>query len=180
MYFKPIAQRAPNNAVLQLDHDELVVLNRLLAKTMITAARSEPQEEASVSCQAVQLATRIYKFRRRRDARTDELFGRGLFADPAWDMLLDLFIHNAQGINVSVTSACVGSNAPPTTALRHLAEFERRGMVERRQHPTDGRVWLANLTIEAMAMMHEILRDFAELMSGDSPEVAERGAPRDC
>ena len=40
----------------------------------------------------------------------DELFG-----EPAWDILLDLYIANVENKPVSVSSACIGSAAPPTT-----------------------------------------------------------------
>jgi DNA-binding MarR family transcriptional regulator len=63
----------------------------------------------------------------------------GLFGEPCYDMLLDLAAHDSKGHQVSITSACVASHAPPTTALRYIETLEGVGMVERRQDPLDGR-----------------------------------------
>lgn len=66
----------------------------------------EEADELAVKAQA------IYRFRRRRDRAFDD----GLFADPSWDILLDLFIAGKQGQRVSVSSACVSSAAHDSAA----------------------------------------------------------------
>lgn len=63
----------------------------------------------------------------------------GLFADPAWDMLLDLFAASAEGVRVSVSSACIASGVATSTALRWINELELGGLVTRRPDPLDGR-----------------------------------------
>ena len=61
------------------------------------------------------LARKAYALRRKRAA----LFGNpDLFGEPAWDILLDLYIAAGEGKPVSVSSACIGSAAPATTGLR--------------------------------------------------------------
>lgn len=62
-----------------------------------------------------------------------------LFADPAWDMLLDLFASSAEGRRVSVSSACLASGVATSTALRWVSELEDAGCVARHPDPTDGR-----------------------------------------
>jgi hypothetical protein len=47
----------------------------------------------------------------------ERLLPAGLFADPAWDMLLDLYAAEIEEQPVSVTSACIAAAAPATTAL---------------------------------------------------------------
>lgn len=54
-----------------------------------------------------------------------------IFGEPAWDMLLDLFIAAHEGKPVSVSSACIASGAPATTALRWLVRLETLGLVTR-------------------------------------------------
>jgi hypothetical protein len=56
----------------------------------------------------------IIKKRRLRE----RFFGAELFADPAWDILLDLKAAGLEGQNVSVSSLCIAAAVPPTTALR--------------------------------------------------------------
>ncbi len=69
----------------------------------------------------------------------EKLFPEGLFADPAWDILLDLFACDLDGIPVYVSDACLASGVPPTTGLRWLAKLEELQLVERRQDSSDGR-----------------------------------------
>jgi len=73
-------------------------------------------------------ARRTYRNRRSRNA----LFAdEALFGEPAWDLLLDLFIAAKERKRVPVTSACIGAAVPTTTALRWLAVLEERGLVLR-------------------------------------------------
>ncbi len=162
MLMNAIGGGASNFTALHLDTDELVVLNRLLAKASITSS-SRSAKQVLCSSQAIDMAERLYKFRRSREVQAEHAFGGGLFADPAWDIMLDLFIHDARGLSVSVSSACQGSVSPATTALRHLAELERRGIVHRRPHPSDRRVMNVRLSNEALNMMNTVLAGFVDL-----------------
>lgn len=81
-------------------------------------------------------AARWYLCARRRREAT---FGRELFADPCWDIMLDLFASQAEGKRVSVSSACIAANVPATTALRWLTRLEEVGLVKRASDPRDGR-----------------------------------------
>lgn len=90
----------------------------------------------------------------RRDR--DNVFGGDLFGEPAWDMLLDLFIHQSQGKPVSVSSLCMGSAGPATTALRHIKILTDRGHLQRHPDPTDARrIWvsLSPAAFESMATL---------------------------
>lgn len=69
-----------------------------------------------------------------------------LFADPAWDILLDLFAASAERKSVSVTSACVAAAVPVTTAQRWLRDLERRGLVERSHDNGDRRRVLVRIS----------------------------------
>lgn len=62
-----------------------------------------------------------------------------LFADPAWDMLLDLFAAELEGARVSVSSLCIAAAVPGTTALRWIGTMIDAGLFERRADPFDRR-----------------------------------------
>lgn len=67
-----------------------------------------------------------------------------MFGEPTWDLLLDLYIREKAGSRSSVTSACIGSRVPHTTALRHIAALSKAGWVVRIPDETDKRrFWLA-------------------------------------
>lgn len=83
-----------------------------------------------------------------------------LFADPAWDMLLDLTAARAEHARVSVTSLCIASGVPPTTALRWIGQMTEAGLFERVNDDTDRRrafIRLSDKAAEGMA------RYFAQL-----------------
>lgn len=67
-----------------------------------------------------------------------------MFGEPTWDLLLDLYVREKTGSRSSVTSACIGSRVPHTTALRHITALSKAGWVVR--IPDEGdkrRFWLA-------------------------------------
>ena len=94
----------------------------------------------------------IYAARRRRTV----IFGNPeLFGEPAWDILLDLYIAYAEGKQVSVSSACIGSAAPPTTGLRWLGVLAEQGLILREHDPEDQRRVLVRLTERGLCAMDE-------------------------
>lgn len=54
----------------------------------------------------------------RKESKRREIGGGELFGDPAWEMLLDLLLAKIEGREVAVSSACIASGAPMSTALR--------------------------------------------------------------
>ena len=62
-----------------------------------------------------------------------------LFADPAWDILLELLRAEIAQQRVPVSNLCLASNAPATTALRYIKTMNRAGMIVREPDPFDGR-----------------------------------------
>ncbi|MBV9840401.1 MAG: MarR family transcriptional regulator [Sphingomonadaceae bacterium] len=93
-----------------------------------------------------ELAARLLAARRGRS----RIFGDGLFSDPAWEMLLDLYVREARGVETGVSSLGLASGAPPSTALRWLTNLERRGLVERYRSQNDQRVRYVRLTRTAL------------------------------
>ena len=81
------------------------------------------------------------------------IVGAELFGDPAWNILLDLFVREADGKETTVTSACVGADAPSTTALRHLAHLVERQLVLRTTCSVDHRKVYVRLTDDGRARM---------------------------
>lgn len=122
----------------------------------------------------VELARQTYDDRRRRNKifQSDELFG-----EPAWDILLDLFIAAKERRRVSVTSACIGSAVPSTTALRWISILEKQGFLSREADPGDARrvyVRLSPRGYEAMLEYFSASSRSVVLLDDASPDVAKR------
>jgi hypothetical protein len=75
---------------------------------------------------------------RQRQLRA-RFFDGELFGDPAWDMLLDLTAARAEHTRVSVTSLCIASGVPPTTALRWIGQLTEAALFQRVEDEADRR-----------------------------------------
>lgn len=103
----------------------------------------------------------VRKIIRQRQLRA-RFFDGDLFGDPAWDMLLDLTAARAEHTRVSVTSLCIASGVPPTTALRWIGQMTESGLLLRVEDEADRRRAFITLTDRAADAM---ARYFAELGS---------------
>lgn len=66
-------------------------------------------------------------------------FDAALFADPAWDMLLDLYAARLADEPVAVSSLCIAAQVPPTTALRWIRALTEQGLFVRQPDTQDKR-----------------------------------------
>src|SRR5690606_20277359 len=103
--------------------------------------------EAPLNRQRTRLLLDLYNARMR-------LFPSGLFADPAWEMLLDLTHARLAGKRVSVSSLCIAAHGPATTALRRIGDLVKSGLVTRIRDENDGRRVFVELTEEGLARMN--------------------------
>ena len=89
-------------------------------------------EPLEASAQEIRAAIRARRMRA-------QFFAGDLFADPAWDMLLDLFAAELEQRRVSVSSLCIAAAVPPTTALRWIGTMHDSGLFQRQADPSDRR-----------------------------------------
>ncbi len=112
----------------------------------------DPSNAANII--AVKKAADLIEITKRRS----KLFSvANLFADPAWFILLDLFVRQNSGLQTSVSSACHASFSPLTTALRHIAILTDRKIIQRRYDSVDQRRVFLELTDETCAEIQRIL-----------------------
>ena len=110
--------------------------------------RQEPptRREADVGRTAlIARAREEFENRRRRIAT----FGQSMFGEPAWDMLLALYILDVSGQRQTIGSLLDYSGTPPTTAKRWLDFLYAHDLVRREPHPTDRRTAFISLTAKA-------------------------------
>ena len=89
---------------------------------------------------------------RERQARA-QFFDAELFADPAWDMLLDLTAAHGEHQRVSVSSLCIASGVPATTALRWIRQMVDNGLFDRVEDAQDRRRAFISLSEDAVHAM---------------------------
>ena len=83
-----------------------------------------------------------------RKTRRDHFTNPNFFGEPAWDILLDLYIHQVRNEAVTVRSTIIGSGAPSQTAMRWLAILEAEDLIKSEQDPGDTNRMLVRLTAE--------------------------------
>lgn len=109
-------------------------------------------EAPAVDAETVRAIIRARRLRSR-------FFSEELFADPAWDMLLDLLQAEIAQLRVPVSSLCIAAAVPATTALRWIKTMTEQGLFVRRADPHDGRRVFVELAPAASDAMR---RYFAE------------------
>jgi DNA-binding MarR family transcriptional regulator len=150
--------RADPRPVSAIESSGIIELERLQEQLdQLRNKLSGPADQAAPSLlssrEAVEVIREILRYRRRRD----RVFGGDLFGEPAWDILLELYMAELTYKNISVSSACLASAVPATTALRWIGTLEKKGLIMRRNDPMDRRrVWLC-LTPHGSAAMQNYL-----------------------
>lgn len=104
---------------------------RALAELLGERGR-EPSARRPVDAPRIRAHIRARRLRER-------FFPADLFADPAWDILLDLAAAEREGVRVSVSSLCIAASVPTTTGLRWIKAMVDRGMLQREPDPNDAR-----------------------------------------
>jgi DNA-binding MarR family transcriptional regulator len=138
----------PSAARLRQLSDEVsriaATLARLSVGPDVPAEKPEPPrgEAPSVSLDTVRQVIRARRLRAR-------YFEEELFADPAWDMLLDLLQAEIAQHRVPVSSLCIAAAVPATTALRWIKTMTDVGLFKRRADPHDGRRVFVELSQDA-------------------------------
>ena len=131
----------PSAARLRQLSDEVSRIAATLARLSVgpgspAANRNEaPAKNGPVPAVDIETVRQVIRARRLRARYFDE----ELFADPAWDMLLDLLQAEIAQLRVPVSSLCIAAAVPATTALRWIKTMTDAGLFLRRADPHDGR-----------------------------------------
>lgn len=126
------------------------------AKVAFELAQSEHSRFQAIHSDAqrnLSLAIKLLELRKTRE----EVIGAGLFSDPAWDILLTLYVSKIQQVRLKQTCVIDESGVPATTVFRWLNSLEERGFIWRSNHPTDARSNLVELSDAAAAKMTILL-----------------------
>ena len=144
------------------------------AEVTASVAASLHESSARITPEALlAFARESYAIRRRRDRHLPG----DLFGEPTWDILLDLYVATRENRPVPTTSACIGANVPPTTALRWLRILEARGLVEREEDNRDGRRTFVRLSSRGLAAMDDWLHVALAMLDHSVGSIIRRSIP---
>lgn len=117
------------------------------------AESAGPQAEARVPRDRRDFARRVLRVRQQRNT----ILGADSFRDPAWDMLLDLYVQENGSAGTMVSALCIASGVPQTTALRYIYRLAQLGLVQITDHPTDQRRTMVSLSDHARPRIERLL-----------------------
>jgi DNA-binding MarR family transcriptional regulator len=144
--------------LLQLS-EEVTRIAAALARLSMGLTAAALDENAKTAATGISAAPvdRIFHARRARTRYLPE----ELFAEPAWDMLLNLLRCELTGRRVSTSDLCLAAGVPGTTALRWIKALVQKGLVIREPDRRDGRRVFIALAPDASAALR---RYFAEVI----------------
>lgn len=86
-----------------------------------------------------------------------QVFGKAMFGETGWDLLLALYIDGRRSGRTSVSSLIRLSEAPQTTVLRWLDYLESRGWVDRDREQTNRKQATVDITQQGRAALDNYL-----------------------
>jgi DNA-binding MarR family transcriptional regulator len=119
---------------------------------------ADPADEA----QLIKIARQILRSRRKRDV----MLAPVVFADPEWDILLDLYVEGGCGRPVSMSSLCVAAAVPTTTAARAVNMMVAQNVLTKSRDPEDARRMVVGLAPATRAKMRNWLLQLAQSQAG--------------
>lgn len=91
-------------------------------------------------------------------------FGRDLFGIPAFEMLLDLYMHQS-GRPRSLTALTGASSASERNSQRIVHRMARRGLVDLQRDPSDGRRIIVQLRPETLELLDRFFDEMVQLVA---------------
>jgi hypothetical protein len=129
--------------LLQLSEDVSRIAGKVAELSMsLTASASDNQSTqrgVNRSAQQIEVSRENVEWLMRARKRRRQYLPADLFADPAWDILLDLLHAELAQHRMSISSLCIAAGVPTTTALRWITNMVNQGLLLRRPDPRDGR-----------------------------------------
>lgn len=160
----PPDRALPNQEAVDL----VIALQRCLAS--FHGRQDEPAVLPPVDDERV---AALAKYREARNMRHD-IFGRSLFADPIWDIMLALYEGELAGRPVSVARACKATGLPIRSALQYVEIMDQRGLLLAPSHQRGARrLWLNLSPIALDAMTSWVQLMFGASTAGQDAAAAD-------
>ena len=93
-----------------------------------------------------------------------EFLNDSFFGEPAWGILLNLYLSHVEDRPMRITSLCISSGVPPTTALRWIGQMTEAGILNRTVDKLDPRATYIFLSDDALGGMYNYLKSVGRLI----------------
>jgi DNA-binding MarR family transcriptional regulator len=134
------------------------VRNAVRLLELLRTRRNGPNEESS---RENLLSTARFSLEARQGRA--EHFSPAMFGEPAWDLLLALYVTQADTPAPAVSSLAKSAGIAITTAFRWIDYLEEKRLIERQRSSDDGRALTVGLTEDGRARLEGY---FADVLAG--------------
>jgi len=86
-----------------------------------------------------------------------QYFNPAMFGEPAWDILLSLYLADSAGERPTTVKLAALIDTPLSSVIRWLSYLEKERLIERIAHPTDRRIAFLKLTPKAIQALEAFL-----------------------
>jgi DNA-binding MarR family transcriptional regulator len=87
----------------------------------------------------------------------EQYFHRDLFGEPAWEILLALYVIEDSGGRFTISKLAECIKAPLSTVVRWVKTLEEQSLVSRVNHPTDRRIAFVKLLAKGRQALDDYL-----------------------
>lgn len=136
--------------------DQIARQGSRTSSVVFKSPRQRPNEDEDAALENAR-ATLRRRLLRRQLIGAEELFG-----EPAWEMLIDLFIHEGEGKLLSTSDLCVTSTIPMSSALRLVQKLCDAGLIDRFPDLMDARRSLVRLRPDTAHRLRAYFSDAPE------------------
>jgi DNA-binding MarR family transcriptional regulator len=143
--------------MIRISDEDFASIERVLAK--IVEAKAENSEKALGSDRLQRVARVLLAIRRRRS----DYLHAAMFGEPAYDMLIGLYVAKNSGEPVTVARLSEIAGVPLSSAARWLEYLAAKRLVSREPHPNDRRALLIQLTEQGRQALEGLFRAVADL-----------------
>jgi CheY-like chemotaxis protein/DNA-binding MarR family transcriptional regulator len=156
---KPILRRILLYAVLEAHRRHLAWLGQYGIAMQGKVSGRPPLPGAEL--RTLQILTELDDYRVRS-------FSGLVETDTTWLMLTELLRARLLGRRISVTSLCLASRGPITTALRRIGKLQRAGLLTYVRDPQDRRRKYIDLTANGALRVQEVVQTIARQLRGEN------------
>lgn len=152
-------------------------INHSTTTSPIFRERDDPVLDEGSSLDVASTVGVLRRIIRERRVR-ERYFNEVRFGEPAWDIILDLTLAWFENKTVAVSSLCIASGVPMSTAMRWINDMIEAGIIDRWIDPADGRRTLVRITPATRDAMLRYLAALNVSENALSQSSAEANVPR--
>ncbi len=135
---------------------------------------AEQNHRSLVSPDLARLVSRMIRAREKRAA----VFSPNLFSDPAWDIMLTLFLAQLRQRRMAASDLSSATAVPLTTTHRWIDTLEQKGWLRRSPDPLDQRRVFVQLSERGSAAMGVWISDWIESRQKRVHDACPQDVPR--